>query len=190
MGTFSVFVPKGRLLINTGGWIALSETGVVGGGVAGGDFSLSCPSSIRIGFSLSGPISEPLIVKGKNGVPMPGLKTASMFKSGSSQSNSISSRVDTWYPLVSMCCALALESISTRSSNIPSWFGVSGTRAGWLLENSHLWDNNKLQTARGKSRKIIVNSWMRSFTVRVTESGLKSRDFSIPPLETDKIMLL
>ena len=52
-----------------------------------------------------------------------------------------------------------------------------------------LWDNNKLQTATNFSGELIVTLWTRSFTVRVTESGPKSRDYSIPPLESEKVML-
>ena len=68
--------------------------------------------------------------------------------------------------------------------------GVTGTRARWLFKNCCLRDKNQLQAAKGFSWELIVISWTRSFKVRVTESGPKSRDHSIPPLGTQKIMLL
>ena len=43
---------------------------------------------------------------------VPGHRTASSFKSGSSQWNSMSSIVDNWYPLVSISFASRLENIS------------------------------------------------------------------------------
>ena len=58
-----------------------------------------------------------------------------------------------------------------------------------ILQKSLLWDNNKFQTARRTSWELFVFSWTTSFTVRVTESGPKSRDHSIPLMETEKIML-
>ena len=62
--------------------------------------------------------------------------------------------------------------------------------ARWSFKSSCLRDNNKRQAARGKSWKHIVTSWTRSCTVRVTESGSQSRDYSMPSLETAKILLL
>ena len=70
------------------------------------------------------------------------------------------------------------------------WLGITGTRARWLFKNYCLWDNNKLQDARGSSWELIVLSWTRFFKVRVTKSGPKSRDHSISSFETEKIMLL
>ena len=66
----------------------------------------------------------------------------------------------------------------------PSLLGVIGTRVRWLLKNSCLWDNNKFKAVRGISWEIIVISWKRSFTVRITESGPNSRDHSLLSLET------
>ena len=100
------------------------------------------------------------------------------------------SRSDTWHPLVSISCAPTLEGTSSLVSIVPSWLGVTGTRATWLFKKSCLWDNNKIQAARRNSCEFIVFSWARSFTVRVTESGPKSRNHSIPLLDTEKLMLL
>ena len=73
---------------------------------------------------------------------------------------------------------------------VPSRLEVTGTLARRLFKKSCVCDINKLQAARGISFEIIVISWTRSFTVRVTHSGQKSRDHSIPSLGTEKIMLL
>ena len=61
-GTFSTFVLKVRRLINTGGWVGNLETGNIG---RGGDFFLSCPSSVGIGFSAIEPISKSLKIEGE-----------------------------------------------------------------------------------------------------------------------------
>ena len=53
-------------------------------------------------------------------------------------------------------------------------WGVTWTRARWLFNHCCLWDNYKLQAARGISWEPTVISWTRSFTVRVTESGPKT----------------
>ena len=79
-----------------------------------------------------------------------------------------------------LSCAPTLESTSSLISCVPCWLGVTGTRARWLFKNCCLWDNYKLQGARGISWEIIVISWTRSFTIRVSESGPKSRDNSTP----------
>ena len=44
--------------------------------------------------------------------------------------------------------------------------------------------------ATGNSWEIFVIFWTRYITVRVTESGPKSRNHSITSFETEKIMLL
>ena len=53
---------------------------------------------------------------------------------------------------------------------------VIGTGARWLFKNSCLWDNNRLQAARGILREFIIFSWTRSSTVRNTEPGPNSKD--------------
>ena len=80
---------------------------------------------------------------------MPGWTTASMFKSASSRWNTLSSRSDNWYPLVSMSFAPSLGSTSSPILIVLYWFGVSGVRARWLSKNSCFYDNIKLQAARG-----------------------------------------
>ena len=94
------------------------------------------------------------------------------------------------HPLVSMSYSPTLENTSSRISIVPSCLVVIGTRAGWMFTSSCLWDNGKLQAARGTYWEPIVISWTRSFTVRATEAGRKSRDHSKPSLETEKVMLL
>ena len=91
---------------------------------------------------------------------------------------------------MSISCAPTLESTSSRNSIVPCWLVVFGNRARWLLIKFYLWDNNKLQAARGISWELVVISWRRSFTVRLTESGPKSRVHSKPSLETEKVILL
>ena len=103
--------------------------------------------------------------------------------------NSMSSKSDSSYPLVSVSCAPTLESTSSRISNVPRWLGVMGTRGKWLSKNSCLWDSNKDQAASGTSRKLIVRFSSRSFTLKTTESGPKSKVHCVPLLETEKIMI-
>ena len=91
---------------------------------------------------------------------------------------------------MSITYAPTLEIISYLNSIVPSWLGVIGTRARWIFKRFCLWDNNKLQTNGRSSWEYFVNSWTRSFTVGVTESCPKTTDYSIPSLETDKIMML
>ena len=71
-----------------------------------------------------------------------------------------------------------------------SLVGGNATRARWLFQKSCLWDNNKLQAARGISLELIVISWTRSFTVRATECGAKSSGHSKPSANTEEILLL
>ena len=71
---------------------------------------------------------------------------------------------------MSISCAPTLESTSYISSIVPSWLGVTGTCSIWLIKTPG-WDNNKLQAARGCSSELNNFSWLRYFTVRVTECG-------------------
>ena len=87
-------------------------------------------------------------------------------------------------------CTRDEESYLNRFHLILCWLGVIGTRAKRLFRKSCFCDNYIFQAARRISWKFIVNSCTRSFRVRVTESGPKPRDHSIPLLETEKIMLL
>ena len=123
-------------------------------------------------------------------ISMPRGNTESMFKTRSAQWNLIYSRSDIWYPLVSFSCEPTLESTSSRVSIVPSGREVIETRARWLFKTSCIWDINNFQAAREISWELIVISWTRSCSVRVTESGPKSTDHSQPSLETKKIMLL
>ena len=90
---------------------------------------------------------------------------------------------------VHILCTYTWE-CSSLISLVPFWLESIAARARWLLKRSCFWDNNKLQAARGISWEYIVSSWSRSFTVRVSESGSKWKDHSMPSLETKKIMLL
>ena len=173
--------------MNRGDWAGLSENRVVG---REGGFSLCCSSSVRIGFSAIEQISKSLKVKKVNGISIARGNTESMLKTRSAQWNLIYSRSDIWYPLMSISCEPTLESTSSRVSIVPSGREVIETRARWLFKKSCSWDNNKFQAAREFSWELIAISWTRSCSVRVTESGSKSRDHSIPLLETEKIMLL
>ena len=74
IGKIWIIVPKEQLLINRGGWVGLSETGVVGWGR--GEYSLSCSLSIWIVIPAIEPISRSLEVEGEKGACVPGLKTS------------------------------------------------------------------------------------------------------------------
>ena len=54
-----------QLLINRGGWVGLSETGVVVWRGGGGKYSVSCSASISIKFSVTDPIWKALNVEGE-----------------------------------------------------------------------------------------------------------------------------
>ena len=95
-----------------------------------------------------------------------------------------------WYLLVSLSCAPTIESIYFSNSFVPWHFGVVETRAKWLYKNSSPWDKQKSQAGRGISWKHILISRTTTFTVRMIESGLKSRDYWAPSLETEKLMVL
>ena len=151
------------------------------------EISLSCTSSIRIGFSAIEPISNLLKVEKKE-ESLSLVERPSKFKSRSSQWRSMSSRPDIWYPLVSRTSALRLERTSSITSNVPSWIGVIEIRAIWSFKRSCLWDKNKFQASRVITWELIVLFWMRSFTVRISETGLKSRDLWIRSVETEKVM--
>ena len=72
----------------------------------------------------------------------------------------------------------------------PLWLAAIGTCTKWLFKNSCLWDNNKLQAARGTSWELIAFSGTRSFTVKTTEPGPSWKDYSKTSLEAQKNMLL
>ena len=171
------------------GRVGLSETDVV---VVGGEFSLSSSSSSRIGvFCWNSHLQvfkrcrwkEIINARSKTSVYIQLIIFPVEFNI-----------VQISRHMIPACAkpfsAPTLGSNSSLISCVPCWLGVTGTRARWLFENCCLWDSNKLQAARGNSFELIIFSWTRSFTVRVTESGPKSRDHSIPLLETAKIMLL
>ena len=89
-----------------------------------------------------------------------------------------------------MSCAPSLQSTSTLISIVHCRFGVIGTLAKGLVEKCCLWDNNKLQSARRISLELLAICWTISLSVRITDSGPKYRDDSVPALESEKIMLL
>ena len=114
----------------------------------------------------------------------------SISTAGSSQLNSISSRSDSSYPLVSVSRAPLLESTSSLISNVPRWLGVMGTRGKWLSKNYWLWDSNEDQAASGLSRERFVRFSSRSFTLKPTESGPKSKIHCVLLLETVNCIVL
>ena len=101
----------------------------------------------------------------------------------------MSSRSDTSYPLVSVSCATTLQSTSLISI-VPCWLGVMGTRGNWLSKNSCLWDSNKEQAASEISTELIVKFLSKSFTLKTSESGPKSKIHCVPLLETVNCIVL
>ena len=93
-------------------------------------------------------------------------------------------------PASVLSCARTLESTSSVISSVPCWWVQTGTSARWLLKNSCLWDNNKLQAARRIPPEPVVIFRTRSSLVRINESRPKSKDHWIPWLETEKTLLL
>ena len=184
-GKISILLPNGRPLSISGGNFGLSEIGFLGG-----DFSLSSSSLSRMGFSADPPISKSSRDLGEWKVPIPHLKTTSTSNWSFSQRFSIPSRWESCSALMSISCAPTLEKTSSLISIVPSWLGVNGTHARWVFRKSYLWDNNKLQGARGFLRELLVTYWTRSFTVRVTESRQNPRGHSKLSLKSGKMMLL
>ena len=78
-------------------------------------------------------------------------------------------RSDRWYPPVSISWVPTLESTSSLNTIVPYWLGLIGTRARWIVKKYCVLDNNKLQVAKEFPWELIVFSWTRSFTVRVTK---------------------
>ena len=75
-------------------------------------------------------------------------------------------------------------------SNGPCWLGVMGTRGKWISKVSGLWDSNKAQAASWISRELIVRFSSISFTLKTTESGPKSKNYSVPLLKTVNCIVL
>ena len=91
---------------------------------------------------------------------------------------------------MSVSCAPTLESTSSLTSNVPCWLGAMGTRGKWLFKNCCIWDSNKDQAATGVSRELFVRFSSRSFTLKTTESGPKSKIYCVPLLETVNCIVL
>ena len=89
-----------------------------------------------------------------------------------------------------MCSAPTSSTTSFFIYRSTFWVGVFRIRVRWLIKKSRRWDNNKLRAAIGFYMEFIATSWTRSFIVRLTKSGPKSRDHSLVLLEFEKIMLL
>ena len=141
------------------GFIGRSESGVV---IVGADFSRSSSSSTNVGLAAVDPIWKPSKMVAKMGIK-------SVSTTTSSQVNSMSSRSDTSYPLVSVSCAPTLESTSSLISTAPCWLGVMGTRGKGLSRPFGLWDSNKKKAASGSSRELIVSFLVISFAPKTTE---------------------
>ena len=75
-------------------------------------------------------------------------------------------------------------------SCVSCWLGVFRIQAQWWFQKSCLWDKNKLQAASQFFCEPIVLPWTSFFTVRITESGPESGEYSIALVETDKVILL
>ena len=187
-GTFCTRVPTGRLLSSLGGSVGSPDSGV---DVVGAEFSLSSSSSTTIWLAAVDPcIWKSSKMDGGIEVSIPGRQTLSKFTAGSSQQNSMHSRSESCYPLVSVSCAPTLESNSSLVSKVPCWLGVLGTRGKWLSRNFCLWDSNKDQAASGIARELTVKFSSRSFTDKTTESGQKFKIHCVPLLETVNCLAL
>ena len=64
------------------------------------------------------------------------------------------------------------------------------TRGKWLSKNSFLWDSNEDQDASGIARELIVGFLCRSFTLKTTKLGPKSKIRCVPLLETVNCIVL
>ena len=114
----------------------------------------------------------------------------SISTTGSSQLNSMSSRSDTLFSLVSVSCAPTLESTSPLISNVPCSLGVMRTRGKCLSKNCCLWNSNKYQAASGLSRELIVRFSSKTFTLKATESGPNSKIHCVPLFQTVNCIVL
>ena len=127
---FQFLFKMGDFALNAVGWLGLFETANVTGEIV-----LSSTSSSRMVFSAIEMIWISFKVEEKREVSMLGRKTATLFKSGSFQWNSMSSKRETWYPHFPMFCAPTFESISCRNSIVPCWFDVTETSTRWLFKS-------------------------------------------------------
>ena len=115
---------------------------------------------------------------GEKWVSNPGLKKASPSNWRLSQSDSVYSRLNAWYALVSMLYAPIFESTQPRISVVPWWLVVIGSlaRCRWLYKKYCLCDNNMLQAARtslGKllsflRRDFLPSVWLNLVQIRET----------------------
>ena len=103
-----------------------------------------------------------------------GQKNASKFKSGSSSWNSMSSIVDTWYPLVSFPFVPRFESTSSLISCFVCSFALILSSAKKSTRRSCLWENNIFQVARRNFWQPMVIAWtsfIQSEQLNPGESG-------------------
>ena len=106
-------------------------------------------------FQLLNPSQNCWKFKGKKGV-VPGQETASRLKSGPSQWNSMSSKSDTWYPLVSISVVRRHEGTSALKSCFHCRFGLIRKWVKKLGRKSYSWDTTKFFVASIISRQLIV----------------------------------
>ena len=112
-----------------------------------------CPTESD--FQLLNPSQNCWKFKGKKGV-VAGQETASRLKSGPSQWNSMSSKSDTWYPLVSISVVRRHEGTSALKSCFHCRFGLIRKWVKKLGRKSYSWDTTKFCVASRISRQLIV----------------------------------
>ena len=116
---------------------------------------LFCISLIRIENQPSNVSHNQWRIVGK-GVSIPGQKSSYVFKPGFFQWKTMSSISNTWYPFLSISCALKLESTVSLNSRFPCHFGFIRKRAERLTKKSYPRDNYKFQVASRKFGELIV----------------------------------
>ena len=147
-GTFSLL--NWRLIINTGGWVGLWETGVVGRG-GEGEFSLSCSLWIGIAFSAIEPIWKPLKNEGQKKCTYAWSKDSVYIQLliFPVELNIVHLRhlIPAGVPFL---CAYKWEHFIPHLHS-PFLVKLTGAPARRLFKMSCPWDSNKLQAATGVS---------------------------------------
>ena len=143
-----------QLLINTGGWVGLSESGVLEDVESSACLALRWSDS---GFQTLKPSPIGWKFEGKWEYLCLVERLHQCSSKDPPQWNSKSTRSDNVCSPVSTSCAPTLESTSSRISIDRGWLEVIGTRARWLFKQSCLW-KNKLEAARGTPWESIVIS--------------------------------
>ena len=158
--------------------------------VVGGEFFLTSFLSSRTVVSADPPVSKSSNAVGDRGVSFPGVKTTS-----TSSWSIIPAEISIFKITRLIPAGVEVLCLYTWQHFVPHLHGhflvgELGTRARRLFRESWLWQNNKLQFARWTCWELFVSSWTSSSTVRKIETGPKSRNYSKPSLETEKIMSL